>query len=76
MTAIAPHVTAFFQERLTMERRASVHTSDSYAYAFRLLLSYASMHLKVAPSLLELEQFDAHLVVGFLNDLGKLCAGA
>jgi site-specific recombinase XerD len=69
MTAIAPHITAFFQERLTMERRASVHTSDSYAYAFRLLLSYASKHLKVAPSRLELEKIDAHLVVSFLNDL-------
>lgn len=69
MTPIAPHITAFFQERLTMERRASVHTSDSYAYAFRLLLSYASKRLKVAPSRLELEQIDAHLVVGFLNDL-------
>ena len=42
MTPIAPHVTAFFQERLTLERRASIHTCDSYAYAFQLLLTYAS----------------------------------
>lgn len=69
MTAIAPHVTAFFQERLTMERRASIHTCDSYAYAFKLLLGYTSERLKVAPSRLELEQIDAPLVVGFLNDL-------
>ena len=69
MTAIAPHVTAFFQERLTMERRASIHTCDSYAYAFKLLLGYASKRLKVAPSRLELEQIDAPLVVAFLNDL-------
>lgn len=69
MTAIAPHITAFFQERLTLERRASAHTCDSYAYAFRLLLSYASKRLKVAPSRLELEQIDAPFVVGFLNDL-------
>ena len=69
MTAIAPHVTAFFQERLTMERRASIHTCDSYAYAFKLLLVYASKRLKVAPSKLELEQIDAPLVVAFLNDL-------
>jgi hypothetical protein len=40
MTAIAPHVTAFFQERLTLERQASIHTCDSYAYAFQLLLTY------------------------------------
>ena len=50
MTALAPHVTAFFQERLTLERRASVNTCDSYAYAFKLLLNYASKRLKVAPS--------------------------
>jgi integrase/recombinase XerD len=69
MTAIAPHITAFFQERLTLERRVSTHTSDSYAYAFQLLLTYASKRLKVVPSRLELEQIDAPLVVAFLNDL-------
>src|SRR5215470_19246393 len=69
MTAIAPHITAFFQERLTLERRASVHTCDSYAYAFQLLLSYASKYLKVVPSRLEWEQIDAPLVVSFLNHL-------
>ena len=69
MTALAPHLTAFFQERLTLERRASANTCDSYAYAFKLLLSYASRHLKVAPSLMELEQITAQLVVDFLNDL-------
>ncbi len=69
MTPIAPHVTAFFQQRLPVERRVSSHTSDSYAYAFRLLLAYASEHLKVSPSQLHLEQIDAPLVVGFLNHL-------
>lgn len=69
MTALAPHVTAFFQERLIVERRASVNTADSYAYAFKLLLDYASKRLKIAPSRLELEQIDAPLVLGFLNHL-------
>ncbi len=69
MTPIAPHVTAFFQERLPVERRASSHTSDSYAYAFTLLLAYASEYLKVSPSQLHLEQIDAPLVVRFLNHL-------
>ena len=69
MTALAPHVSAFFQERLALERRASVNTQDSYAYAFRLLLDYANKRLKVTPSQLELERIDASLVVGFLNDL-------
>jgi site-specific recombinase XerD len=69
MTLLAPHITAFFQERLPVERRASVHTSDSYAYAFRLLLEYASRRLKVRPSQLQVDQLDAPLVLGFLNHL-------
>ena len=69
MTPIAPHITAFFQQRLPIERGASSHTSDSYAYAFKLLLAYASERLKVAPSQLDLEQIDAPLVVSFLNHL-------
>jgi site-specific recombinase XerD len=69
MTPLAPHLTAFFQQRLPLERRASSHTSDSYAYAFKLLLEYASDRLHVAPSALHLEQIDAPLVVAFLNHL-------
>jgi integrase/recombinase XerD len=69
MTPIAPHITAFFQQRLPIERGASNHTSESYAYAFKLLLKYASERLKVLPSQLELEQIDAPLVLSFLNHL-------
>ena|SRR5437867_9060655 len=71
MTPLAPHLTAFFQERLTLERQASINTCDSYAYAFKLLLNFASKRLKVAPSRLAFEQLDAPLVVAFLNDLGR-----
>ena len=69
MTPLAPHLTAFFQQRLPLERRASSHTSESYAYAFKLLLEYASDRLHVTPSALHLEQIDAPLVVSFLNHL-------
>jgi len=69
MTALAPHLSAFFQQRLMLERQASANTCDSYAYAFKLLLTYASKRLKLTPSRLELEQIDAPLVVDFLNDL-------
>jgi integrase/recombinase XerD len=68
-TPIAPHLTAFFEQRLPIERRASKNTSDSYAYAFQLLVTFASKRLKVAPSRLAVEQIDAPLVVDFLNDL-------
>lgn len=35
MNSIAPHITAFFQQRLRIERGASDHTCESYAYAFK-----------------------------------------
>ena len=69
MTPIAPHITAFFEWRLPLERRVSEDTRDSYAYAFKLFLTYASAQLKVAPSQLAVEQIDAPLVVAFLHDL-------
>ena len=69
MTPIAPHITAFLQERLPVERRASDNTCESYAYAFKLLFEYAAATLKITPSGLQLEQIDAPLVLGFLNHL-------
>jgi len=69
MTLLAPHLTAFFQERLAVERRASLNTCDSYAYAFKLLLNFAGKRLKIAPCRIGFEQVDAPLVVAFLNDL-------
>src|SRR5260370_26770855 len=69
MTALAPHITAFFEQLLPLERGASEHTRDSYAYAFKLFLTYASTRLTVAPSELTVEQMDAPLVVDFLHDL-------
>ena len=68
-TPIAPHLTAFFEQRLPIERGASENTRDSYAYAFQLLLTFASERLKLTPSQLTMEQIDAPLVLDFLNDL-------
>jgi site-specific recombinase XerD len=68
-TPIAPHLTAFFEQRLPVERHASENTSNSYAYAFQLLLTFASKRLQLAPSQLAVEQIDAPLVLDFLNDL-------
>ena len=68
-TPIASHITAFFEQRLPIERRASENTRDSYAYAFQLLLTFASKRLKMTPSQLAVEQIDSSLVLDFLNDL-------
>jgi len=69
MTPIAPHMEAFLRQRLPVERGASINTCDSYAYAFRLLMEYASECLKVRPSELQLEQLDAPLILNFLKYL-------
>jgi site-specific recombinase XerD len=69
MILLAPHIAAFLQQRLPIERRASPNTCDSYAHAFRLLFEYASTCIKLPPSQLQLEQLDAPLIVNFLNHL-------
>ena len=66
MTSIAPHITAFLRERLPLQRGASPHTCESYAYTFKLLFEFASNQHKVTPSKLYLEQIDAVLVMDFL----------
>jgi len=66
MTSIAPHITAFLRERLPLQRGASPHTCESYAYTFQLLFEFASKQHKVTPSKLYLEQIDAVLVMDFL----------
>ena len=69
MTPLAPHLTAFLRERLPLERCASPHTCDAYAYAFQLLLGFAAKKLRARPSALMLEQLDVPLVLAFLVDL-------
>ena len=71
MTPIAPHVTAFLTVRLPKERASSQHTCDTYAFALKLLLEYASSRFRVAPSSLSIEQLDAPLVLDFLSHLEK-----
>ena len=69
LTLLAPHIAAFLQQRLPIERRASPNTCDSYAHAFRLLFEYASRCVKLPASQLQPEQLDAPLIVNFLNHL-------
>jgi site-specific recombinase XerC len=59
-TPIAPHLTAFMREHLPQERRLSANTCEAYAYAFQLLLEFASSVHKKPPSALTLEQLDGN----------------
>jgi integrase/recombinase XerD len=69
MTPLAPHITAYLRERLPIERKASPHTCDTYAYAFQLLFQFASDRLGCSPAALQLEHLDAPLVLAFLEHL-------
>ena len=69
MTPIAKHITAFLRERLPVQRGASPHTCESYAYTFQLLFQFASNCLKTLPSKLYLEQIDAQMVMDFLSHI-------
>jgi integrase/recombinase XerD len=69
MTPLATHISVFLRQRLPIERGASERTCDTYALALRLFLEFAAKRLKVKPSALLLEQFDAPLVLEFLTHL-------
>jgi site-specific recombinase XerD len=69
MTALAPHLAAFLREHLPHERKASPHTCATYAYSFQLLVCFAANRLEVKPCQLEIEQFDAPLVLSFLRHI-------
>jgi len=69
MTLLAPHLTAFLAERLPRERGASVHTCDTYAYAFKLLVTWAAARFGTTPAALTLEQLDASCLLAFLEHL-------
>jgi site-specific recombinase XerD len=68
-TPIAPHLTAFLREHLPVVRRSSPHTCDAYAYAFQLLLGFASHRIGIEPSSLTIEVVDAPLLLDFLSHL-------
>jgi integrase/recombinase XerD len=66
MTPIAPFITGFLREHLTVTQGCSPHTCETYAHALRLLFIFASKRLGIRPSQICLEQIDAALILGFL----------
>ncbi len=69
MTPLAPHLTEWLRKRLPVERGASRHTVDTYAYAFQLLVCFAAERIGIAPSDLAFEHLDSGLVLAFLEHL-------
>jgi integrase/recombinase XerD len=69
MTSLAPYLRAFLFEHLPRERNASLHTSETYAYSFKLLVCFAATRLRVKPCQVEIEQLDASLILSFLQHI-------
>lgn len=69
MSALAPTLQAFFTDRLTAQRNASSHTIAAYRDTLRLLLGYASNHIGIPPSQLDLADLDAPMIAAFLDYL-------
>jgi hypothetical protein len=78
MTMPATHLSAFLREHLPRERKASPHTCDAYAYAFQLLVCFATDRLGVRPSQLAVEQLNVSLVLAFLEyvEAERRCSAA
>ena len=44
MTPLGPQLTLFLREYLPSQREMSVQTSDTYSYAFQLLVEFATLN--------------------------------
>ena len=62
---------AFFTDRLMRQRQVSPETIASYRDAFCLLFRFVRQHLNKAPSVLEMEDFEAPLIVAFSLLVGR-----
>lgn len=71
MTMLAPHLQAFFTDRLIRQKQASPHTIASYRDTWRLLLAYAGQQAGKPPSCLDIGDLGADTVTGFLDHLER-----
>ena len=69
MIDLAPHLIAFLNQYLPLERRFSRHTVQSYTVCFRLLVPYAASRTGVRPCRLKIEHLTVPLLVTFLESL-------
>jgi site-specific recombinase XerD len=69
VSTLAPTLQAFFTERLTRQRGASVHTVAAYRDTMTLLLTFAERQTGKPPSRLDLADLNADLISAFLEHL-------
>jgi integrase/recombinase XerD len=71
MTLLAPHLQAFFTDRLIRQKEASPHTIAAYRDTWRLLLGYAGQQSGKPPSRLDIADLGAPTITGFLDHLER-----
>jgi integrase/recombinase XerD len=69
VTALAPTLQAFFEERLIAQRNASPRTVAAYRDTMRLLLRFAQQQTGKQPCQLDFADLDAQLIGSFLDHL-------
>jgi len=69
VTALAPTLQAFFQQRLIAQRNASPRTIAAYRDTMRLLLRFVSGQTGKQPCQLDFADLDADLIGSFLDHL-------
>jgi len=69
MTPLAPYLSTYLRAHLPREHGASQHTIASYAYCYRLLLTFVAGRRKIRPSQIHIEDLDADLICAFLDHL-------
>ncbi len=68
-TEFAALIQRFFLQRLMQQRNVSPRTVEAYRDTFRLLFGYAEQCLHKSPAHLTLNDFNAELILGFLDHL-------
>jgi integrase/recombinase XerD len=71
MTLLAPLMTGFLRDYMPRQRGYSPHSCETYAYSFRLLLTYVAKRTRTRPSQLHIEQLDAGVVLDFLGHIER-----
>jgi integrase/recombinase XerD len=67
MTRLAPVITDFLRDYLPRQRGFSSHSCETYAHGFKLLFLFAERCTSTKPSMLQIEQLDAAMILKFLD---------
>ncbi len=71
MNNLPQYLSQFLNDYLPQQKKSSIHTSESYAYTFQMLIRYAAQRHSLAPSQLTICHLNITLIVDYLNYLER-----